>query len=270
MQEIDQFKKFFKDHGVKFGMLSLDPEICEVSDCVPDSLHGIPCLWLGVAQAWFLFEAATGKYLAVKSDEFNEYDLREAEEVKGVKIQGILALSNIPLPNGVIYTPEVLEALDGMEVPIKDGFGGPIIGKGKLKFEGDALSMEGVGVKDIGGRLGLKCEIARSDGSGTPDEVVLTLGEEGPRYKHACGNCTFLGCYGLHDLYYCIQGGLGGRPTVTARFGDGELDSLKSSLGSSDRYGALEEARRRARNRGLRLKPEKIEESAPKKEEDKL
>jgi len=45
-------------------------------------------------------------------------------------------------------------------------------------------------------------------------------------YKHDCDKCVFLGTltmapqYTPHDLYYCAQSFMPGRPTVIARFGD--------------------------------------------------
>lgn len=75
------------------------------------------------------------------------------------------------------------------------------------------------------------------------------------RYPHHCKECTFLGHYNGHDLYFCSQGL---RPTVMARFGsdDQYVSGLPtaehcSTSDDQDEFRALRVALLIARDRGL-------------------
>lgn len=41
-----------------------------------------------------------------------------------------------------VFTEEALRSQDGKEVPVTLGFGGPVIGRGVLKFDGDAKALK--------------------------------------------------------------------------------------------------------------------------------
>lgn len=89
-----------------------------------------------------------------------------------------------------------------------------------------------------------------------------------PRFRHNCRACTFLGHYHSRpelqrdasqilidaDLYVCRQQGLGGLPTVIARYRN-EPEGYVSGLALAEQMPALKEAKARAIRAGL-LKPE--------------
>ena len=66
-------------------------------------------------------------------------------------------------------------------------------------------------------------------------------------YRHDCDQCTFLGQFNEHDLYYCGQHGI---PTVIARFGDMGSEYY-SGLAIADQIPALAEAKKRAKEMGF-------------------
>jgi len=68
-----------------------------------------------------------------------------------------------------------------------------------------------------------------------------------PIYEHDCLDCTFLGRFRRHDLYYCDQGHF---PTVIARFGNKPWE-YHSGLSLVRLNPILAETLRRARKKGL-------------------
>lgn len=75
------------------------------------------------------------------------------------------------------------------------------------------------------------------------------LAEEGrPRWPHDCLDCTWLGQHGVHDLWFCTQGGTS--PTVIARFG-APPDNYTSGLALAGLSLPLSKAAALARARGL-------------------
>jgi hypothetical protein len=74
----------------------------------------------------------------------------------------------------------------------------------------------------------------------------------GPKYKHDCDKCIFLGSYSSndmdHDLYYCSQKGF---PTVISRHGDeGEKYTSGIELAKTNTLPSLAEALKRAIEKG--------------------
>lgn len=67
-----------------------------------------------------------------------------------------------------------------------------------------------------------------------------------PRFVHSCPHCTFLGQFGLFDLYVCMKE----IPMVLARFDHDDRD-CKSSLATESDDPELAEAVQRAKDRGL-------------------
>jgi hypothetical protein len=75
---------------------------------------------------------------------------------------------------------------------------------------------------------------------------------EGPQFVHDCSNCRFLGRFGPVDLYHCMQGGR--MPTVIARYGHGGHQYI-SGMEGAEVDPDLAEAKRRAAEKGLQLRP---------------
>ena len=70
---------------------------------------------------------------------------------------------------------------------------------------------------------------------------------EGPRYKHECTMCIFLGQYGIADLYFCSRGGC---PVVLTRYSN-DAAEYTSGLEATTVNPELQEAQRRAEERHL-------------------
>jgi hypothetical protein len=88
--------------------------------------------------------------------------------------------------------------------------------------------------------------------------------KNGPRYKHDCSACKFLGEYYEYDLYWCPQSAAN-RPTVIARYGD---EGWKYSSGMPDELHRVSfpdeptvEAYYRAKARGYAMSREELDES---------
>jgi hypothetical protein len=71
-----------------------------------------------------------------------------------------------------------------------------------------------------------------------------------PRFAHDCARCVYLGHWTDYDLYYCPQDS--GGSTVVARYGD---EGALYTSGMSSQHPALAEAKKRARGRGLLMRP---------------
>jgi len=85
-------------------------------------------------------------------------------------------------------------------------------------------------------------------------QPMIAIAKDAPVFEHDCEQCTFLGRFQCHDLYFCRQGG--NVSTVISRYGSaGPQYASGLEIGRKSLDPELAEAYRRAVERGLIPEP---------------